>query len=120
MKIIENSKVTKSKVEMDGAENVDIQILIGENEGSDNIIMRKFTVAPGGHTPYHTHNSEHVVKVEKGNGVLVDENGNENIITEGFSAFVPPNQTHQFKNISNEPFEFLCIIVNPNKAKCCG
>ena len=112
MKINNSLQVPENPVNMDGAKNVTIQILIGPGDGSKNIVMRKFKVAPGGHTPRHTHDFEHVIKVEKGKGKLVDAEGNEHDLIEGMSAFVPPNELHQFTNPSHEPFEFLCIIKN--------
>ena len=100
-------------MEMEGAKNVSMQILIGKEEGSNNIIMRKFTLGVGGHTPHHTHDFEHVVKIVSGNGYLLDSAGKKNSLQPGQSAFVAPGELHQFQNASsNEPFEFLCIILN--------
>ena len=120
MKINKVTEVPETVVEMEGAKDVSMQILIGLNEGSDNIIMRKFKVLPGGNTPHHSHDFEHIIKVENGKGIVVDENGNEHDLEPGLSAFVPANTSHQFKNPNNEPFEFLCIIPNPEKNKCCS
>ncbi len=115
MKINQNAEVEETVVEMEGAKDVTMKILIGLKEGSENIIMRLFKVMPGGNTPLHTHDFEHVTMVQKGKGVLVDEKGNEHEYTEGMSAFVPSNQEHQFKNPYEAPFEFLCIILNQNQ-----
>jgi quercetin dioxygenase-like cupin family protein len=113
MKINKDIEVAKNPVEMEGANGVSIQILIGTKEGSENIIMRKFTLEVGGHTPYHTHDFEHVVRVVSGEGHLVDSNGKNLDLKEGSSAFVAPGELHQFKNASEtRPFEFLCIIPN--------
>jgi quercetin dioxygenase-like cupin family protein len=108
-------EIASTKVEMDGASNVDRQILIGPDDGSDNIIMRRFTIHPGGYTPHHNHNFEHVIKVMSGKGIAVDENGQEHHLQSGQSLFVKPNDMHQFKNLNTELFEFLCIIPNPEK-----
>jgi len=32
-------------------------------------------------------------------------------------AFVPANQTHQFRNESEQPLEFICLIPAPEQCK---
>ena len=118
IKINKNDQINFEKVEIVGAKNVVMKILIGPVDGSKNIIMRLFRVAPGGETPYHQHNYEHVIKVEKGQGIAIDENKKEYQISVGNSLFVKPNKMHQFKNSSQENFEFSCIIPDPNKNSC--
>ncbi len=97
-------------VVMDGATDVKIRILVGPEQGSNDILMRHFKVLPGGNTPEHTHPFEHVVKVEKGKGVVIDSSRTEHEVTAGDSLFVPPDEQHQFKNPFDADFEFLCII----------
>lgn len=118
IKINHNEKIIFKNVDMTGAKNVKMKILIGLKDGSKNIIMRHFQVAPGGETPYHQHNYEHVIKVEKGTGTAIDENKEEHEITVDNSLYVEPNKMHQFKNNSQEDFEFICIIPDPNKNSC--
>ncbi|KAA0000477.1 MAG: cupin domain-containing protein [Thermoplasmata archaeon] len=72
--------------------------------------MRRFVVGKGGYTPLHKHDWEHEVFVLGGEGALVDENGNELPLKKDYFAFVPPNEIHQFKNVGDEDFIFLCII----------
>ncbi len=117
MKINNNSEIPANEVQMEGADKVRMRILIGAGDGSDNIIMRHFIVAPGGNTPYHHHNYEHVIKIEKGLGIAVDKDGTEHQVKEGQSLFVKPGDLHQFKNPYYRDFEFLCIIPNPEKLK---
>lgn len=117
MKINNNNEIFAAEVEMEGAKDVKMKILIGPDDRSDNIFMRHFFISPGGNTPYHQHNYEHVIKVEKNKGIAVDENGNEHEIKAGQSLYVRPNDLHQFKNPFNEVFEFICIIPNPKKIK---
>ena len=104
---------------MEGAKNVNMKILVGIPDGSTNIVLRHFSITSNGHTPRHRHNYEHIVKVEKNRGVFVDAEGIEHEIEQGMSLFVAPNEEHQFKNPFHEPFEFLCIIPNPEKNICC-
>lgn len=117
MKINNNNEITFAEVQMEGARNVKMKILIGLKDESDNIIMRHFIISPGGNTPYHQHNYEHVIKIEKNRGIAVDENGKEYEVKEGQSLFVKPNEKHQFRNPFTEDFEFLCIIPGPEKIK---
>jgi quercetin dioxygenase-like cupin family protein len=115
MKINNNAEIAAPEVQVEGAANVRMKILVGPDDGSGNIIMRHFFVAPGGNTPFHNHNYEHVIKIERGRGIAVDEKGVEHEVTEGQSLFVRPGDRHQFKNPFGETFEFLCIIPNPEK-----
>ena len=111
-----NADVPEIDVQEDDVTHVTQQILIGPDDGSLNIIMRRFLVLPRGRTPYHIHSHEHVVKVEKGRGFVIDEDGRENLVSAGQSLFVKGGEKHQFKNPFDEPFEFLCIILNPERS----
>jgi len=98
-------------VEMDGATRVSKKVPIGETEGWEGYTMRTFTIGPGGHTPRHTHDWEHVNYVIKGRGRLMID-GRDNDISEKDFAFVPPDVEHQFTNPYDEEFEFICIVPN--------
>jgi quercetin dioxygenase-like cupin family protein len=110
-----NADVPEIDVQEDGVTLVTQQILIGPDDGSSNIILRRFCVLPRGHTPYHVHLHEHVVKIERGQGIVLDEDGRENNVSVGQSLLIKGGEKHQFKNPFDEPFEFLCIIRNPEK-----
>ncbi|MEJ5307670.1 MAG: cupin domain-containing protein [candidate division WOR-3 bacterium] len=111
MKINNIDHVKKDIVTDDGVKNVERQIPIGIKEGSTRIIMRLFTVKPGGHSPLHTHDFEHLVKVESGKGIVVSSEG-EREIGVGDFVYVEPNEIHQFKNPFEEDFKFICVIPN--------
>jgi quercetin dioxygenase-like cupin family protein len=98
-------------VKMEGARDVYKKVPIGEAENWDGYTLRTFTIAPGGYTPKHLHDWEHVNYVIKGKGRLLIE-GEEQKIHERDFAFVPPNSEHQFSNPYDEPFEFICIVPN--------
>jgi len=51
MKIVCDSEVKAVAVEMEGAADVTMRILIGPDDGSNKIVMRLFTVSGGGHNP---------------------------------------------------------------------
>jgi quercetin dioxygenase-like cupin family protein len=69
-----------------------------------------FTIAPGGHSPHHTHDVEHVNYIISGQGALVDAEGRLNPLGAGDFAFVAPHDVHQFRNTGTEPFVFICAV----------
>ncbi|MCW4048127.1 MAG: cupin domain-containing protein [Candidatus Bathyarchaeota archaeon] len=91
------------------AEGVKIRWLINEKQGAPNFAMRRFEVAPGGMTPYHTHDWEHEVYVLEGDAVAVSKDG-ETKIGPGSVVLVDPNEEHNFKNTGDKTFVFLCMI----------
>ncbi len=109
-----DSEMTGEPVPMEGALSVTMKTPIGQAEGSQHMIMRLFSIAPGGHTPYHTHDYEHLVRILSGKGAVTDEDGNRHELSPGQSVFVLPNEKHQFLNTGTEPFEFTCTILAPH------
>ncbi len=107
-------EVEKTKVEMEGAKGVEIQVLISPEQGAPNFVMRRFEVEPDGHTPYHAHDWEHEIYVLSGQGALVGEEG-ELPLEPHTSALVAPGDIHNFKNAGDEPFVFLCMIPKEGK-----
>ena len=115
MIIKKNDEIREESVHEKGVKNVVRKILIGPEDGKTNIVMRYFVVLPGGHTPFHSHDFEHVVKIEKGQGIVVDEDNKENKVSKGQSLLIEAGKNHQFRNPFDIPFEFLCVIINPEK-----
>ena len=109
------NEVKENEVCEGGSSGAFITILIGPEDGSKNIIMRKIRLRPGGHTPLHEHPHEHVVHIEKGRGFVVSPTGEEIEVAAGQSLFVAGDEKHQFKNKSQDDFEFLCTILNPER-----
>ena len=107
--------VQANPVTSEGVKDVALKILIGPDDGSDRIIMRHFMILKGGHTSFHDHAFEHVIHVQKGRGVVVHPDRTETALEPGMSVFVPAGLDHQFRNASEEPFEFLCTIPNVNR-----
>jgi quercetin dioxygenase-like cupin family protein len=92
------------------------QIPIGRDVGSSEIIMRLFILDPGAATPYHQHGFPHLIKIESGNGVLIDKEAKEHQISVGNYIYIGDNEPHGFKNNGNEPFKFLCIVPSRGEA----
>lgn len=91
---------------------VEKKILIGPEDGSFEISMRSFTLAPGSSTPYHSHDFPHVVKIENGKGCFIDAEGSQWDLNPKDVVYVPDKETHGFKNNGSDPFVFICMVPN--------
>jgi quercetin dioxygenase-like cupin family protein len=96
-------------VEMEGAEQVKMRLLLGRADGAPTFAMRHFEVAPGGHTPRHQHPYEHGVQVVGGTGT-VEVGGEEHELKPGDSLFIPPDVLHQFRADRGESLQFMCMV----------
>jgi len=94
-----------------GAEGVRIQWLLDESHGAPNFALRRFTIAPGGHTPLHAHDWEHVVYILDGQGAVVGDD-REHPFRADDAILVPPNRTHQFRNTGERALLLLCLVPN--------
>lgn len=97
-------------IEMSGYENVKKQIVIGPDDGSNEIVIRYFRLEPGGTSPRHTHDFPHLVQIEKGTGMVVDAEGQEHPLTKGSYVYVKDNELHSFRNTGPDSFEFVCTV----------
>ena len=111
MKIIAIDQVEKKKVQMDGASGAWKQLPLGEKDGAPVYSYRVFTLEAGGNTPYHSHPYEHMNFIIEGQGVLVNEAGEEKLLKAGDFALVSPNEKHQYRNISSDKeFRMICGV----------
>ncbi len=97
MKVIHYDEIEAAPVETEGAANCRMCCLIGPDDEAPSFSMRRFELAPGGHTPKHAHAYEHEVYVLEGTGVVL-EGEREHPLRPGSAVYVPPNQVHQFRN----------------------
>jgi quercetin dioxygenase-like cupin family protein len=109
MKHINSFEVPLEAVNVDGAVGAQIRWLVGPADGAKNFALRMFEIAVDGHTPYHTHDFEHEVFVVSGAGKLNTADGPKPL-NPNDAVFVPPNEPHNFVNIGDTPFMFLCIV----------
>ena len=100
-----------SAVTSEGAADTQIQWLLNESRGAPNFALRRFIIAPGGHTLRHTHDWEHEVYVLRGKGVLVTDEG-EVPLGPDQAILIPPNEEHQFRCTGADNLEMLCIVPN--------
>ncbi len=112
MKIQRIEEIDQKPVEMAGATQTQMRMLVGPAEGAMNFHMRQFEVAPGGHTPHHQHDYEHEILILAGQGIAKSEAG-ERTFKAGDVIWVPPNEMHQFANTGAEALKFICLIPAP-------
>jgi len=95
---------------MDGARDVKVRVVFGPADKAPTFAMRVFELAPGGHTPFHTHPFEHEIVLLDGDIAVVTEQGDKPLQT-GDVVLVPPDEKHQFKNRSDKNgARFMCLV----------
>jgi quercetin dioxygenase-like cupin family protein len=110
MYIIGLNRVAKTASTLEGAKGVHKQIPLSRKDGVPTFSFRVFTIEPGGHTPFHEHEFEHMNYVIKGEGALMAED-REYELSEGDFALVLPGEKHQFKNPSeNRNLVIICAV----------
>ena len=100
---------TATPVEMDGVKDVTMQVMVGRADNAPNFALRHFVVQPGGHTPLHQHDYEHEVFIVEGTAEA-ECNGETHEVRAGDVLYVPANDMHQFRNTSDTPMRFLCLV----------
>ncbi len=109
MKVLHYTEADSQTFNSDIVKGVTGRVVIGKADKADNFCMRVFTIEPGGNTPRHTHEWEHEIFVHEGKGQLFRDGAFHNV-TSGDVIFVPGNEEHQFKNESDKPFTFVCLV----------
>ena len=67
------------------------------------------SVGPGGSTPFHTHDWEHVVYVLEGKGKLAAKDGDAEFAA-GDALLTEPGEEHNFVNTGDTTLKFLCVV----------
>ncbi len=111
MKIVNLDDVRKAEADLEGAFKVFKQLPISKGDDSPSFSFRVFTIEPEGHTPYHTHDFEHINYIIEGRGALVTESGEERELKKGDFALVLPDEKHQYRNKSaDKPMVMICAV----------
>jgi quercetin dioxygenase-like cupin family protein len=76
-----------------------------------NFAMRRFVIEPGGGMPNHTNTVEHVQYV-LGGQARIAIGKDEFTVQTGDAVFIPEGAPHQYQNVGEKNFEFLCMIPN--------
>lgn len=97
------------EVKHPSAKNAAMKVLIGNTEGWDSHVMRVVEVEVGGFTPKHSHPWPHINYMIEGKGeVMID--GTAYPVESGSYSFVPNDTLHQFRNVGDTIFKFICIV----------
>jgi quercetin dioxygenase-like cupin family protein len=89
-----------------------MQVLAGPAEALANLVMRRFTLEPGGRIPAHRHpDLEHGQLVLDGELVL-SLDGARSTVRAGDVVTIPAGVAHWYENRSASPARFLCVIPN--------
>ena len=111
MKVTSLDKTGKEIPVMEGAAGVYKQVPLSRRDGAPTFCFRVFTLDPGGHTPYHSHQNEHLNYVIEGSGVIVTEIGEELEIKKGDFGLILPNEKHQYRNTSaTDSMVIICAV----------
>lgn len=108
-------ELSPREVTGEGVAGVVKRVPLSPAEGWDGYVMRVFDVAPGGHTPRHTHEWPHINYVIAGTGTLHID-GVDHAVAAGSYALVPADSRHQFTNVGDEVFRFVCIVPEEGEA----
>lgn len=109
MPIVKQQEIKLQEVKMDGVAKTSKANVIGPEQGWKTDTLRVFRINPGGFTPHHQHDWEHVNYIMKGKGTLTIGDETKEVVAGDF-ALVPPNVKHQFRNPFDSDFEFICIV----------
>ncbi len=86
------------------------QVLISAEEGP-HFAMRRFVIDAGGFMPLHTNSVEHEQFCLGGEAEVII--GAETVIVKKNDVvYIPANVPHSYTTLSEEPFEFLCLVPN--------
>jgi quercetin dioxygenase-like cupin family protein len=85
------------------------QVLVGRKDGANNFAIRYFTIPPHGFSNLDQHAHDHGVIVMNGRArVMLGDQFEE--VGPGDVIYIPCWERHQFENLTDEPFTFLCVI----------
>ncbi len=100
-------KVAEHKIQMEGAHKVRVKYLLHKGVGAQRLQLRLFIIDVEGYTPLEEHAHEHEVFMLRGKA-LVRTADRDVEVRPGDVLFIPSYEKHQFRNIGDEPVEFLC------------
>lgn len=100
-------KAREYTVDVEGASKVKVKCLLHKGVGAKRLQLRLFTIEVGGYTPLEKHVHEHEVFILQGRAIARG-GSQEVVVTRGNVIFIPSYEEHQFKNIGDEPLQFLC------------
>jgi quercetin dioxygenase-like cupin family protein len=109
MKITPYTQAQATHFDSEVAKGIAARVVIGKSDGAPNFCMRVFEIAPGGHTPKHSHAWEHEMFIHSGKGEVYG-NGCWNPMAPGNVVFIPANEEHQMRNTGKELLVVVCLV----------
>ncbi len=97
------------KIDSDLVKNASIKVLVGEQEGWSDYVMRVLEVTSYGYTPLHKHPWPHINYILEGEGTI-QIGDKKHQIQKGSYAYIQENTLHQFCNTSENTLKFICIV----------
>ena len=86
-------------------------VLVGPNDGAENLALRRFTLDAGASVPKHTNEIEHEQYVLGGEYVVGLES-REHTVSAGDALHIPAGTVHWYRNGGDEPAAFICAVPN--------
>ncbi len=109
MKIIPYADIPPTHFASAEAKGVAARVVIGKNDAARNFCMRVFEIAPGGHTPKHSHPWEHEMFIHAGAGEIYGA-GRWHRAQSGQAVFIPGQEEHQIRNPGQELLIVVCLV----------
>jgi len=109
MKITRLEQCDTQPIDMQGVVGAIKQVPIGKADGAPHFSIRVFTLEPGGHTPHHNHETEHLNYILEGNGEVL-EGDQPRPVRKGDFVLVKPQETHQYRNTGDTSLVFMCMV----------
>ncbi|MDZ4763796.1 MAG: cupin domain-containing protein [Chloroflexota bacterium] len=85
------------------------QVVIGREDGAHNFEVRYFTIPPHGFSSLDEHPHDHGVMIMQGRARVMMGDHFEDVGV-GDIVYIPGMEQHQFENLTDDVFAFLCII----------
>lgn len=83
---------------------------ISRQDGSENLELRYFELAPGANSNLEQHVHEHAVLILRGRGqVLLGDSWHP--VSFGDAIFIPSDELHQFRAADDDTLGFLCAVL---------
>ncbi len=89
--------------------NARMKVLVSPENGWDDYVMRVIEVEKDGYTPKHAHPWPHINYIISGKAELMIDHQIYPITQESY-AYVPKDTIHQFRNVGEDTFKFICIV----------
>jgi quercetin dioxygenase-like cupin family protein len=109
MIVSHEKKAISTTIDSAGVQNAAMKVLVGQDQGWTDHVMRIVELGPDGYSPRHSHPWPHINYMIEGKGVLFLK-GREHPVEAGAYAFIPADDEHQFRNAGDGMFRFICIV----------